>query len=127
MNAVELLLKMDKGKVFMTPMKEVELKRLSKIAGEPFKVTVKAVPGERWADIVDMKLNSYDTALHMLLAGMVDPDPRNKELLEAIGAATPLDFLRKLFKDVPGEAMTLAGVVTDLSGFGGDTEAEVKN
>lgn len=130
MNAVELLMKMDKGKVKAVPTKEVEVKRLSAIAGQPFKVTLKAVPGDKWNDIAGTVSSADDAAnfrssKHLLLAGMTDPDLRDKDLQEAYGAASPLDLLDKLF--LAGEIMNLAGVVTDLSGFGGNPEEEVKN
>ena len=37
----------------------------------------------------------------------------------------PLELMEKLF--LAGEIMKLAAEVTDLSGFGGDPEADVKN
>ena len=130
MTAVELLLKMDKGKVKAIPTKQVEVKRLSGIAGEPFFVTLKAVPGDKWNDIAGSVSGADDAAnyrssKHLLLAGMVDPKLSDHDLQEAYGAATPLDLMEKLF--LAGEIMRLAGEVTDLSGFGGDPEAEVKN
>ena len=130
MNAVELLMKMDKGKVRAIPQKEVEVKRLSGIAGQPFNVKLKAVPGEKWNDIagtVDSADDAanYKSSKHLLLAGMVDPNLKDHDLQEAYGAASPLALMEKLF--LAGEIMKLAAEVTDLSGFGGDPEADVKN
>ena len=130
MNAVELLMKMDKGKVRAIPQKEVEVKRLSGIAGQPFNVKRKAVPGEKWNDIagtVDSADDAanYKSSKHLLLAGMVDPNLKDHDLQEAYGAASPLELMEKLF--LAGEIMKLAAEVTDLSGFGGDPEIEVKN
>lgn len=130
MNAVELLMKMDKGKVRAIPQKEVEVKRLSGIAGQPFNVKLKAVPGEKWNDIagtVDSADDAanYKSSKHLLLAGMVDPNLKDHDLQEAYGAASPLELMEKLF--LAGEIMKLAAEVTDLSGFGGDPETEVKN
>ena len=130
MNAVDLLLKMDRGKVKAIPTKEVEVKRLSGIAGQPFKVKLKAVPGDTWNDIAGTikgadDAANYRSSKHLLLSGMVDPDLRNHDLQEAYGAASPLDLMEKLF--LCGEIMNLAAEVTDLSGFGGDPEEEVKN
>ena len=130
MNAVELLLKMDKGRVTEVPVKDVEVKRLSGIAGQPFFVKLKAVPGNKWNDIagsIDHKDDAanYESSKHLLLAGMADPNLRDKDLQEVYGAASPLDLMEKLF--LAGEIMSLAAEVTDLSGFGGDAEDEVKN
>ena len=130
MNAVDLLLKMDRGKVKAIPTKEVEVKRLSAIAGQPFKVKLQAVPGDKWNDIAGTVSGAddaanYKSSKHLLLAGMVDPDLKSHELQEAYGAASPLDLLEKLF--LAGEIMNIAAEVTDLSGFGGDPEEKVKN
>jgi len=130
MNAVDLLLKMDRGKVKAIPTKEVEVKRLSAIAGQPFKVKLQAVPGDKWNDIAGTvsgadDATNYKSSKHLLLVGMVDPDLKSHELQEAYGAASPLDLLEKLF--LAGEIMNIAAEVTDLSGFGGDPETEVKN
>jgi len=130
MNAVELLMKMDKGKVKAIPTKEIEVRRLSAIAGQPFKVKLQAVPGDKWNDIAGTvngadDAANYKSSKHLLLAGMVDPDLKSHELQEAYGAASPLDLLEKLF--LAGEIMNIAAEVTDLSGFGGDPEEKVKN
>lgn len=130
MNAVELLMKMDKGKVKAIPTKEIEVRRLSAIAGQPFKVKLQAVPGDKWNDIAGTVSGAddaanYKSSKHLLLAGMVDPDLKSHELQEAYGAASPLDLLEKLF--LAGEIMNIAAEVTDLSGFGGDPEEKVKN
>ncbi len=130
MNAVELLMKMDKGKVKAIPTREVEVKRLSAIAGQPFMVKLKAVPGEKWNDIAG-SINSgddaanYKSSKHMLLAAMVDPKLSDHDLQEAYGAASPFDLMEKLF--LAGEIMSLAAEVTDLSGFSGNVVEEVKN
>lgn len=130
MNAVDLLLKMDRGKVKAIPTKEIEVRRLSAIAGQPFKVKLQAVPGDKWNDIAGTVSGAddaanYKSSKHLLLAGMVDPDLKSHELQEAYGAASPLDLLEKLF--LAGEIMNIAAEVTDLSGFGGDPEEKVKN
>ena len=130
MNAVELLMKMDKGKVKAIPTKEIEVRRLSAIAGQPFKVKLQAVSGDKWNDIAGTvngadDAANYKSSKHLLLAGMVDPDLKSHELQDAYGAASPLDLLEKLF--LAGEIMNIAAEVTDLSGFGGDPEEKVKN
>lgn len=128
MNAVELLLKMDKGKVQTVPTKQVEVTRLSGIAGEPFMVTLKAVSGDKWSDIVEtlgVNAGNYKSSKHLLLSGMVDPKLSDHALQEAYGAVTPLDLMEKLF--TAGEIMNLAAEVTDLSGLGENAVAEVKN
>jgi hypothetical protein len=128
MNAVELLLKMDKDKVKAIPTKQVEVKRLSEIAGEPFTVTLKAVSGNKWSDIVETigaDAGNYKSSKHLLLVGMEDPKLSDHDLQEAYGAVTPLDLVEKLF--LAGEIMSLAAEVTDLSGLGDDALEEVKN
>ena len=130
MNAVELLMKMDKGKVMAIPSKEVEVRRLSAIAGQPYKVKLQAISGERFSDIAATvsgadDASNYKSSKHVLLAGMVDPNLKDHDLQEAYGAASPLALMEKLF--LAGEIMKLAAEVTDLSGFGGDPEADVKN
>jgi len=128
MNAVELLLKMDKGKVQTVPTKQVEVTRLSEIAGEPFIVTLQAVSGDKWNDIAEtigVSAGNYKNSKHLLLSGMVDPKLSDHKLQEKWDAVTPLDLMERLF--TAGEIMNLAAEVTDLSGLGENAVAEVKN
>ena len=130
MNAVELLMKLDKGTLATIPTKEVEIKRLSSKVGAPFIVKLKAISGEKFnaiASRIDRENDAanYTSSKHLLLESMVEPDLRDHALQEHFGAATPLDLMEKIF--LAGEIMQLASDVTDLSGFGGNIEAEIKN
>lgn len=130
MNRIEQLIKMDRGAVTAAPSKEIEIKRLSKISGAPFLVTLRAISGERLNSIANMIDNGEDSAnfkrsCHMLLASMADPDLKDKELMEHFGAKTPLDALTEIF--LVGEIMQMAETVADLSGFNGSVETEIKN
>lgn len=138
MNAVDLLLKMDKAQVTELPTKQIEIERLSKLADEPFMVTVRAINGERMSEIQrnavtlgkkgNMKdVNLYNMQTQIIMAGMVDPNLKDKDLLEAYGCTTPKDLVTKLF--LAGEIADLSNDIQELSGYDRDSddiEEEVK-
>lgn len=134
MSTVDLLLKMDAGKVTEIPTKEIEIKRLSAIAGEPFIVKVSALAGQRFMELAgdavgeDGKIDygkAYGSNAMIAVAGIVDPDLTSKALQKHFGAATPKDLVDKLFNG--GELSKITDAITKLSGFGKDTEGELKN
>lgn len=134
MNTVDLLLKMDAGKIAEIPSREMEIKRLSDIAGEPFMVKVTAIAGQRFSELAGAALGddgkvdfgrAYGSNSQIAVAGLVDPDLTNKDLQAHFKAATPKELLEKLF--LGGEITRIADAITDLSGYGKDTEEKVKN
>lgn len=133
-NALQLLMGMDYDKIVKVPEKEVRIKRLSEMAGADFFVKVRALSGKRFMELAGSSVGkngkvdysrAYDANVRILLAGIVEPDLKNKDLLERFHAATPQDLVNILFTG--GEVGLLADAITELSGYGDDAEDEVKN
>ena len=133
-NLINILMETDPEKLARRAKKEVEIKRLSDILGAPFIVTVKALPGERYSELVGNMVDDdgdvdyamvYNANLMVALDGMVSPDVRNRDLQKHYGCATPKELMEVLFNG--GEVVKIADAVTELSGYGKDTEKKVKN
>ena len=106
------------------PEKQVEVKRLTELAGEPVVFTLRALTYNETRQIQDKPRE--DQALSAVLYGCKDPDFRDKRLLDAEkGIVTPLDAIKaRLFA---GEIDELHIEIQKLSGYLRRTLAEVKN
>lgn len=135
---VDRLLKADVvNKLAERPTKKVKMERLSKLFGFDFVITLRAIDPERYADIQKMAVdftngNADDVDIYRmqtqtLLAGIADPDFKNKELMEKFGAILPADIIRKLF--LAGEIADLTAQITELNGYTTQKKADeaVKN
>ena len=60
-------------------------------------------------------IDLYKMQTQTLLAGIADPDLKNKDLLEKFGAVIPADIIRKLF--LAGEIADLTAQITELNGY----------
>lgn len=134
MNAVELLMSVDRGRIEALPEKTIELKRLSEMTGEPFNVTLRAIPARRAIEIISTGADNsgnvdiskaFDANLMTICAGVVEPDLSDRPLQKHFGAATPKELAEKVFSG--GEIAQMAGIIMQLSGYGAETETEVKN
>lgn len=134
MNLVEKLLAIDKGIIEKEETKELPSKQLQKLLGEEkeVKITIKAIDGDTFtmlsADGTDengnmMMEKAYDTTAKIVAAGLVDPDLKNKDLQKHVGAATPADAAKKIFK---GEVTRIGTEISELSGFGEIETKEVE-
>ncbi len=134
-STLDLLLKVDLDKI-KKPMKEVEVKRLSEILEEKVVFKCEALDAEKFGEIQDSAIHmnsngefdSLDTnelQIFTILEGVKEPSLKSKELLEKFGAVTPKELVKKLL--LPGEISSLYGVISDISGFKGDTVIEIKN
>lgn len=102
------------------PTAEYEVKRLSRLAGEPVTVTLRALPYGKTQELREME---RDVEIHILLAGcreLADPALQAK-----FGGATPVETVKAMF--LPGEIADLSRAVERLSGYRRDTIREVKN
>ena len=117
---------MDKAKLMEMPTRGVEMPRLSEVLGEQFKVTCKAIDGERYADIqrsaIDLNkkgalrnINLYEMQVLTLIEGVVEPSMKDERLLGYFGVVTPKELVKKLF--LAGEIAELSNVITELSGY----------
>ena len=120
MDALQLLL--SREKVLPVQEKEVKIKRLSPKGQEPVVFSLRSLSYNRVAEL--KKIGGEDMKLHILLAGIKNPDLKNQELLDKYGAATPLDLLKILL--LPGEIEDLSLAVERLSGYRVDTIEEIK-
>jgi hypothetical protein len=139
MNLVDRLLQADVAKVSARPTGKMEIKRLSKLLGFKFEITIQAMGSRKAAEIQRMTveltrkgqfedLNLYDPQIHTLLAGIVDPDLKDTKVLEHFGAATPAELIPKLF--LAGEISNIKSQIEKLTGYDEDQNAvdeKVKN
>lgn len=136
MNLVEKLLAVDKKEFDKIEKKELASRQLSKLLGvEDAKVVIQAIDGGLYtslsASAVSKKGNfnyekGFEVNAKIAAAGIIEPDLKNEELLKHIGAATPAEAAKKIFK---GEVNLISDEVARLSGFTNEeeTEEEVKN
>ena len=136
-NTLAVLLGADRGKLRLMPTKEVEITRLSEIVGQPVIFTIRALTGEEFQEAQQAALSvskrgeveevdSRMLQVMCVLNGTQDPNLKDKQLLEMYEAATPDQLLNGSFL-LPGEVSQLFNAIQELSGFGEDAVAEVKN
>lgn len=134
MSIVDKLLKLDAGKLSERQQKKIEISRLTELLGEPFVVCCQAIDGRRYFELVtsattdegkidDTKV--YDANELVALEGITVPDLKNEELQKHFSCRTPKELLEKLFNG--GEITKIADTVTDLSGYGKNSDKEIKN
>lgn len=139
MNALEKLLKADAEKITEKPKKTIEIKRLSKVLGSKFEITVEALDADLLAEISEShteytksgKVKSTDNfgiGVDTIVNATVEPDLRNKELLKHFGCATPNQLVTKLF--LAGEMGKISETISSLCGVEtsqNEIDEEVKN
>lgn len=134
MNLVEKLLAVDKGVIEKAQTQEVPSRMLAKLLGEekPVNITVRALSGDEFTSLslsgTDEDGNwineqGYDTTAKIVAAALVNPDVKNKDLIEHVGAVTPADAVKKIFK---GEVNKIGSIVSEISGFSDPDEEEVE-
>jgi len=125
---------LDAGTLKEKPTAKLEIMRLSKLAGEPFVVTLQAVSARRYTELVNNVTDkkgvvdsgkAYQAYVMVALAGMVDPPMKDKDIQEHYGCSTPEELLETIFTG--GEITMIAERITDLSGMSGNVVREVKN
>lgn len=135
MNLAEKLLKIDKGDFAKEVTKEVTSKQLTRLFGEPTKVTLKALDPQEVLDISATGLDddgnpiikkTLETNALLVAAAVVDPALKDADLLKHLGVTTPSEAAIKLFK---GEVNKLGIEINKMAGFDieDDTDKEIKN
>lgn len=131
MNTLDLLLQLDENKL-KKPIKEVEIKRLTELAGKKTVFKIEAISPAKMEEIQDISINMKTKDINVgemqiltVLEGIKDPNFKSKELMEKFQVYTPKDLIRKIL--LPGEILTIYNIVGELSGFNGGAVEEVKN
>ena len=104
------------------PRKQYEVKRLSKVLGQPAVFTLQGLPYGR---VHELQRLTEDLECHIVLEGCVEPCFRDPALMAKYQAATPLDVLQAML--LPGEIEDLSRAVERLTGYRQTTIKEIKN
>lgn len=94
--------------------KRFKSKRLSRLCGEDVIFTLKELGFSRVAEIKNLHSDT-DIEIHIVLAGMVEPNLKDKSLLGKYSAATPAELVKKMLR--PGEITDISCEIEKLSGF----------
>ncbi|MCI8741708.1 MAG: hypothetical protein HFG63_03575 [Lachnospiraceae bacterium] len=131
MSLVDKLMAIDRGDFAKEKTGEVRAKHLSEVMGGDVKVTIKALKGDLYNEImtrmIDKKGRSnfgkaYDINAILCVEGVVEPDLKNADLQKHFGCASPKDLAKLFFPG--GELTRVADEITDLSGFSKEGEEE---
>lgn len=102
------------------PTAEYNIKRLSRLAGEPVTVRLQALT---YGKAQELKDAGADQEVLILLAGC--PELKDPSLSSKFGGVTPAETVKAML--LPGEIADLSRAVERLSGYRQNTIAEVKN
>ena len=135
--SIQTLMKLDREKVMEVPSKEVKAVHLSNLLGEDSYITIKALSGTQYMDLLatarnkknDLDMSKMFKAQSLIVVeGVTEPSLKDAELQKHFGAASPVDLAQILFPG--GELTSVFNEVAKLSGFIEDDEEleeEVKN
>lgn len=116
---LDLLLKSD---ITNIREKKIKVKRLS-TKEKPFVLTLRSLNYNKVAEI--KALTGDDTPLHIMMAGVVDPDfKKSQDLMDKFQALTPVELIKKIF--LPGEIEDISREIEKLSGYRETTIEELK-
>lgn len=135
MNLVERLMAVDSKKISEIETKTIPSKQLSRLTGQKEMITIQAIDGDLFGSLSASGLDNdgevdygraYSTNAKIVAAGVIEPNLKDDALVKHVGAATPADAAKALFK---GEVNKIAAEISKLSGFESeeDTEEKVKN
>ena len=102
------------------PTAKYEIKRLSRLEGEPVTLELKGLP---YGKAQDLRVMEHEQDIHILLAGC--PELKDPALKEKFGGATPADTVKAML--LPGEIADLSRAVERLTGYRQNTIREIKN
>ena len=127
MGVFDRLLQTDAEKIGKRESKKMEIKRLSKLIGEPFIVTLTPLTSEQFSYIGEMSKNDTDIRCNAVLeACKIEKKKIScQELLDKFGVVTGREVLEKLF--LVGEIGEIYNKISDMSGYGRKTVEEIKN
>lgn len=102
------------------PTAEYEIKRLSRLCGEPVTVQLRGLSYSKAQSLGKLE---EDREIMILLEGC--PDLKDPGLTAKFGGATPVETIKEML--LPGEIVDLSRVVERLSGYRQYTIREIKN
>lgn len=132
MTVISSLLKIDAGKLDL-PKKKFEIKRLSAMAGEPVIFNLSGVSDGKLDEIREMNtvdegetvnVNVQEIRLATIVAGVVEPSFKDKDLMDHYGVKTPYDLVKKIL--LAGERDSIYQEISKLSGYDENAVEEVK-
>lgn len=111
------------------PRKQIEIPRISKVVGEKFEVTIKAINmGQLKSAIRDLDVEdvagSFEYGCLIARYGLEEPRVTDKKLQEDLGVPNWEELLNKIF--LPGEIMNLSEEILQLSDFDGEAMKKKK-
>ena len=102
------------------PTAQYEVKRLSRLVGEPVVLELRGMTYDRAMELRDM---AVDQEVHILLEGC--PELKDPELKAKFGGVTPAETVKAML--LPGEIADLSRAVERLVGYRQNTIREIKN
>lgn len=136
MSLVDELMKADARKADERETGVFKSRQLAKILGkdEPVDVQIQEISQRRKNELVSMAYEgedvniakAFDSNLKVIVAGVIDPPLKDKDLQEKFGCKMAIDLAEKLFKD---EVNTLSTAIANLGTVGDEVldEDEIKN
>lgn len=136
MSLVDELMKADARKADERETGVFKSHQLAKILGknEPVDVQIQEISQRRKNELVSMAYEgedvniakAFDSNLKVIVAGVIDPPLKDKDLQEKFGCKMAIDLAEKLFKD---EVNTLSTAIANLGTVGDEVldEDEIKN
>lgn len=137
MNLVEKLMKADAKKADEREVGVFQSTQLARILGErkPVDVKIQELSARRKNELIAMAVDdngradmskAYDANLKVVIAGVIEPNLKDKDLQEHFGCKMAVDLAEKLFKS---EVTDIATAIFELGTVGEekDDEDEIKN
>lgn len=130
---MEKLMKLDREKMMEIPTAKMRVKHLSEVAGENVEITLKALSGNLYTELASGATDKsglidaekiYDVHARVAVAGCIEPDLKDKELMKYYNAETPSDLAKILFQG--GELVKVSEKIGALSGFVKEDERDNK-
>lgn len=121
---LELLLKPEIPNVQKhLPTRAYKVKRMSELCGQDVVFQLRALP---YGKVTELKESlSDDVNVHILLAGVTEPNLKDPALQAKFGGATPAETVKAML--LPGEIEDLSRAVEKLCGYRANTIEEIKN
>lgn len=109
--------------------RNLQAEKVIRITGElsEFDIKIRPISSDQWEDIRrkcltikkdTAQVNQVQLATSVVLAGCVNPNFRDPNLLQRAGVTLPIDLVSKIFK--PGEVEKISDAILAYSGFGED-------